>query len=373
MTNKTKDTIYFSVPTKGVNSLFFHPSKEKLLVASRSGGLLMYQIGTENRPFCFSAPNFSPIRGIVIPNSDRTVRVVGASFEGKVALWEEHSEKPVSYCQGHSAPINDMDVLLYSGHFMTAGNDKVIKIWDPNLKFITSFTEHKSQVTCCAFDQTNKFAISGDQSGLVLLWDYTKPELGPIWDFNFQKSKKYPITSVDIDSTGQCFSILTSRGHLGIFDLRNPENVVSQPFKAMPNMQQLHPSKPYVLCTGSQNNEMIYSAASNSLLFSFEGHKAPIKCCAWSPNGKKIASADEDGTVIIWNVPKPPKVPRVTNMYKWDVTEQSTIPSISAVMPFEVLAEELNILTEHVDEYNEKLINQEKRMQQLVEDYRWRV
>ena len=368
MKNKT---LYFQVPTKNITSLYFHPSRDKLLVSSKTSGLLMYQIGTDNRPFLFSAPRFSPVRGILVPNSvgdNKLVKIVGASFEGKVGLWQEHSEKPVIIQQGHTAPINDVDVFVHTGHFMTASNDKVIKLWDPNCKFVTSFTGHNSQVIACAFDQNSPMAISGDQSGSVLIWDYSNPE-----QVIAVKTSKYPIVSVDIDSTGQCFSLLTARGHLGVFDIRNPERVISSPFKAMPNMAKMHPSKPYLLCTGSTNSQMVYNTETNNLMFSFEGHKTPITCCAWSHNGKTFATADSDGMVIIWNLPKPPKVPKITNFSQWDVHLTQKIPDISSPVRFEILAEQINILAEHIDEYNQKLQDEESRIQQLVNDYRWRI
>ena len=367
MKNKT---IYFSVPTKCVSSLFFHPSKNKILVSSKTGGLLMYQIGSENRPFSFTAPNFSPIRGFITPDGNK---IIGASFEGKVALWENHNEKPLVVQQGHSSSINDLDMLIHRGHFMTAGNDKVVKLWDPNLKFLSSFTDHNCQVTSCAFDQTSKAAISGDASGTVLLWDYTRPEDGKVWDFHLHKTKRYPITSIDVDSTGRYFSVLSAREHLGVFDLRNPEHVVAQPFKAKACMAKLHPLKEYLLCTGSNNSEMIFNIENNSLLFSFEGHNKPVSCCAWSNDGKKFATADDDGTVIIWNLPKPPKLPKYCPQEEATFTIQSKMPSINTTLSLEVLNEELSILTEHVNELNEKLKEEESRINQLVLEYRWRM
>lgn len=364
--NKPK---YFAVPTKEISDLLFHPKKDKILVASKAGGLLMYQIGTENRPFCFSAPNFSPVRCLITPDAQH---IIGASFEGKIAIWDDHNDKASLVSQAHSSPINDVDMLNRSGLFMTAGNDKTIKLWDPSMKFISSFTRHNSQVTACAFNQVSYSAISGDQSGSVLLWDYRDSAAEPAYDFHFHKTKRYPITSIDIDATGQYFSVLSGRGHLGMFDLRNPEHVVVKPFKALPYMAKMHPTKPYILCAGSTNCEMVFNVEANSLMFSFEGHRAPIKCCAWDNNGKRFATADDDGTVIIWNLPKPPKTPTIC-FQKDEISFKPDVPPLFSSLPLEVLAEEINILTEHVNEYNEKLADEESRIQRLAQEYRWGV
>lgn len=364
MTLKQK---YFQVPSKDITSLYFHPTQKKLLVASRASGLLMYSLDRDKRPFAFQAKGFSPSRGVVSAAGDS---IIGSSFEGKVALWKTHNADPIAIYQGHTAQINDMDIHHQTGCVMTASNDKIIKLWDQNLKFITSFTAHSSQVTACSFDQRGKIAISGDASGTILLWDFTEPEKGPVWDFHMSQTHRDPIKSIDIDATGRAFLVLTERGHLGLFDIRNPENVIAHPFKAAPYMAKLHPTKPLILCTARQRDEIIYDVQRNNVLFTCQGHESPIIYCAWSHTGKHFATADINGVVIFWPTPKPPKSPNI--IFPKDTT--ITIPPEHlnlGEITLDVLVEELNILTMHVNEYNEKLAAQEQELMDLSQEYRW--
>lgn len=43
------------------------------------------------------------------------------------------------------------------------------------------------------------------------------------------------------------------------------------------------------------------NGADSSSLYSYHGHRGVINALAWSPNGKRIASASEDKTVQVWN------------------------------------------------------------------------
>ena len=166
--------------------------------------------------------------------------------------------------------------------------------------------------------------------------------------------------------------MLTERGHLGVFDIRNPDIVISRPFKSMPNVAKIHPSKPYLLCSGSNNSEMIYNTVTNNLMFTFEGHTAPITTCCWSHNGKKFATADASGLVIVWNFPKVAKVQK----YKFASQTNADIyqpPNLDMTQSLEVLVNELSILNDHISEYNEKITDQENRIRVLVQNYRWKV
>jgi WD40 repeat protein/serine/threonine protein kinase len=55
--------------------------------------------------------------------------------------------------------------------------------------------------------------------------------------------------------------------------------------------------------TGPLASEVkVYSAATGELLLTFKNHTAVITALAFSPDGKRLASASQDGTVKVWNV-----------------------------------------------------------------------
>lgn len=366
---------HFQIPTKDIESLYFYPQEQKkILVTSKQRGLLTYKLDkAEARPFEFSAKGFSAIRGVVMPKGEGAI---GASLEGKIALWKNHCQTPEVVVTGHPMPINDLDIRKDTGHFITAANDKCVKLWDPSMRFISSFTGHNSQVTACTFDQKSNLVLSGDSSGTVMLWDSIEPEQGPVWSFQMRQTKRDNVLSLSFDATKSEFLILTDKGHLAVLDNRNPENVITHPFKAAPSMAAMSPpmnrQRHYVLCTAPDNSEMVFDTESNSVVFSFEAHRSPITACAWAPGGARFATADADGTIIVWNMPKPPKMPRLKTPQQSVVDVAPYAPPPSAVTA-EVLAEEISILNAHMAEYNEKLADQQERINLLISDYRWRV
>jgi WD40 repeat protein len=44
----------------------------------------------------------------------------------------------------------------------------------------------------------------------------------------------------------------------------------------------------------------IWDAATGNTIFTYRGHSKEVSSVAWSPNGKRIASASYDQTVQVW-------------------------------------------------------------------------
>ena len=371
---------HYSVPTKSITSLCFHPNGKRLLVSSRVGGCLLYNIEKQNRPFAFQAKGFSPIRSLFGVNSDdHDYSIYGASIEGRIALWQVHKNTASLVKTAHPSRINDMDIWKENGVIITCSNDKSVKLWSPSLDFITSFPGHNSQVTACACCPTSDVILSGDNSGTLTLWDVRDKGKLPMWTSSVSVHGRNSVVSVAFDHTGVLFCTSTEDGTLSVWDRRAPEHPLEeeeedqefvdliQSHKVPPCKALFHPRKPMILTAGTDDTPKIFDLEMSSHLYSFEGHDKPNCSCAWAPNGRTFATADSDGVVIVWKLPKSKIVPTVLSRVEQVSIEPCMPPPTT--LSAEVLLDEIELMTMHARKLNDHLRAQEERLAILVDQY----
>ena len=61
-----------------------------------------------------------------------------------------------------------------------------------------------------------------------------------------------------------------------------------------------HASK--LLAAGGAWTVRVWDVGTGKEVRLFEGHRGPVKALAFSPDGKRLATASRDSTVLIWDV-----------------------------------------------------------------------
>jgi WD40 repeat protein len=105
----------------------------------------------------------------------------------------------------------------------------------------------------------------------------------------------------------------------------------------------------------------------SALLYSFEGHEKPNTACAWGPSGRTFATADNDGVIIVWKMPKNKVIPTILSR-----TEQVSLapyePPDTSLTP-DVLLHEIELLKEHTEQLGEYIAVQEGRLTKIADQY----
>ena len=287
------------LPERGITAVRFGSVGGKFLITSRCTAIFGFNVGEKRRPVMYKAPNFNVTIGIF--NEDCNY-VIAGSLEGKIGIWPTHGLQAKKITVGHSSGINDIVYSPVTDQLITASNDQTIKIWTKQLEFLATIKMHKSQVTTLAVNSVNTIIVSGDSLGTIAVWDLSKPREDAMWRKSLRLGKRSSIISLSFDFTGTFVAAATSDGHISIWDVFKGELI--QAYEEMVTAVAFSPTQPFLLASCNDCVQKIYSLQSSSLLFSFEAHKAPGAGCAWDPSGHGFVSADRDGIIIAWDIPK---------------------------------------------------------------------
>jgi WD40 repeat protein/class 3 adenylate cyclase len=158
---------------------------------------------------------------------------------------------------GHDVDINDVQFSQDGSMLATAGEDEVLKVWDPETGDLLSSVTGTGQVFGPSF--------SADGSLVSASW----PDEGSV--------------RIADPSTGKV--TLTIDG------------IATQPFDTA-----LSPDgRSIAVSSGFTGDVSIYVVASGERQFGLRGHLYPVAAISWSPDGRRIATGAFDSSVRIWD------------------------------------------------------------------------
>ncbi|KDR76235.1 hypothetical protein GALMADRAFT_67491 [Galerina marginata CBS 339.88] len=178
--------------------------------------------------------------------------------------------------EGSSTHIEDISVQHFAAHgssvFAVAchptqplaasgGEDDLGYIWDiTDAEVIVKLTGHTDSVTSTAWSADGEMVATGGMDGKIRIWRRVGKENYRTWEF--------------------------------LTELQGPDEVM---------FLRWHP-KGAVLLAGSNDSTLwLWQLPSGNTMQVFAGHSGPVNCGEFTPDGKRIISADQEGFLIFWD------------------------------------------------------------------------
>ena len=194
---------------------------------------------------------------------------------------------------GHTANFSPDGKLIVS-----AGDDFIVKVFQPNGKLILSLPGHKESITEVIFSPDSQLIASTSFDKTVRIWQHDgtlqqvlQGHRDLVWSASFSPDSQL-IATASSDKTIKIWSasgvlLQTLKGHTG--------PVTSVRFSPDGNL----------LASTSQDRTVKLWKRSQKTLFRLDktllGHGDEVWGCNFSPNGETIASASHDWTVKLWS------------------------------------------------------------------------
>jgi WD40 repeat protein/serine/threonine protein kinase len=233
--------------------------------------------------------------------------LVSASHDNTLKVWDVLQGRELFTLTGHQDAAYDV-AMSPEGHLAaSAGWDGFVRIWDLTLrKEIGRFEKHHNIVHRLAFSPDGRRIASLGSDNRVLVWRVTDQEVLAI----FEAAKGQHLYRVAFSPDGSYLAITSTRG----VELWDPAtNKV---------IQMLSGPSEYIKCVafspsgrllatgegdlayGDPGRVRIWDIARAEVLYTLEGHTEPIFALVFSPDGSRLFSASQDHTVKVWDLTK---------------------------------------------------------------------
>jgi hypothetical protein len=185
-------------------------------------------------------------------------RVVSASNDGMLKMWDLESGRVLTTFKGHKAEIGECLVTPDGHRIISASWDKTLRVWDlGNNRRSVTLKGHADWVTACAITPDGCRVVSGSKDGILKVWDL--------------ESGRELATTVegDVDWVTAC---------------------------------AVSPDGSHVVSASVNGTLNVWDLDSGHVFALPEGHDHVINACAVTPDGRSIISASSDRTLKIWNL-----------------------------------------------------------------------
>ena len=134
--------------------------------------------------------------------------------KGEIVILDNNKKKPTVFSSEHKGRVNSLKKLS-SGHYVSAGQDKVIKIWDlGKTESLATLTGHTSMIWSIT-EISNGNLVSGADDKKLIIWDVEGQKIDTVLD-----EEKSEVSSVYLMRDGKLLSGYGS-GKIKVWDIEN--------------------------------------------------------------------------------------------------------------------------------------------------------
>jgi WD40 repeat protein/serine/threonine protein kinase len=301
-TGKSLQTITALPP--GVFGVAFSPEGDQLATAGADGKVRVWDPESGQELFVLEGIDGHKDNVFGVAFGPDGSQLVSAGRDGIAIIWDLASRRAVRQLPG---PV-DLRSVAFSRdgkHLIAASWDHSVKIWEAaSGKLLLIYWGHRAPVLCAAIDPDGRRVASTDTAGVVLVWDMetgktlrtVRGHTGAVAWAAFSPDGQR-LATAGRERTVRLWDITRAQDAYSLPEADGAHNVVFSP------NGRLLAAGGYTQSDGSMEKRVrIWTVDDPAGPRCWEGHKDWLRCVAFSPDAKLLASGSTDCTVRLWDV-----------------------------------------------------------------------
>lgn len=241
-------------------------------------------------------------------------RVVSASSDKTLRIWDLESGEAIAVLEGHAASVDGCAVTTDGKYVVSASVDDTLKVWDvEGARAPSTLDGHVGSVNACAMTANSRRAVSASSDRVLKVWDLESGHVLTTLQGHSDAVQACAITadgqrvvSASHDRTLKVWDIETGRA---LATLRRHADSV--------RACAVTPDGWRVVSASDDRTLKVWDIKSGRTLAILEGHAKWVLACTVTADGERIVSASADGTLKVWDFESEQALSTLEGHTKW--------------------------------------------------------
>lgn len=274
----------------GVNSAFFNSDGTKVVTASNDGIVRVWDAESGEKLVDCLGYKAQVHMAVFSPDGKK---VAAVSKDSTVRVWNVSDGKVESICVGHKGEVLSVMFSPDSKKIVTASKDSTVKIWDAQSGRIkVDYTCHTKQVNTAVFSPDGKYILSASDDYTAHLWSVESGKDITVYSGHFGK-----IVYGTFSSNGRFVATASIDNTVRIWDFNNTKCIVCPAYKYNMNMVRFSPDCKQVVTLAGNGTVSTWDVNTGEKKLSYTQDNE-IESVMFSPDGTKILTASAGSAEI---------------------------------------------------------------------------